>query len=86
MEDEILRKLNYASDEADAKLTFFIHVSMYLAVNALLIAVNLHGASHHFWAKWPIIIWGFILLLHVVKVLRSPHQKQRKRPLDVIEK
>ncbi len=86
MDDRFRHKINFASNDADIKLSFFIHVSAYLAVNALLIAINLHGASNHFWAKWPILIWGLILVVHVIFVLRLGNQKSGNIRRDMVNK
>ena len=86
MEDRFLQKLDHSFSDADIKLTFFLHLSAYLAVNSLLIAINLHGASNNFWAKWPILVWGFILLLHIIAVLRAYNQKQGNIRPDMLKK
>lgn len=41
------------------------HTSVYLAVNALLVAIWVAtGADGHFWPFWPIAGWGIGLFFH----------------------
>jgi protein-S-isoprenylcysteine O-methyltransferase Ste14 len=62
MEDqEVYRK---ARKRAEAKIGFYIHLAVYLAVSVLLIVINLSTSSDVLWFKWPIIGWGIGVLFH----------------------
>src|SRR6516165_5078924 len=47
---------------------FYIHLTQYVAVNTLLIAINLLTFHHHFCAIWPLLGWGIGLLSHGLRV------------------
>jgi uncharacterized membrane protein len=58
--DHIARK------RANAKLGWLIHASVYLIVNAFLMALSLwHGKA---WAAFPLLGWGLGLTIHGVAV------------------
>ena len=46
------------------KRSFLVHLFAYLAVNALLIAVNLLYSPGHYWFLFPLIGWGLLLAAH----------------------
>jgi hypothetical protein len=43
---------------------FFIHAFVYLAVNALLLVVNLMISPTLYWFYWPLLAWGVLLAAH----------------------
>lgn len=55
-----------ARKRANAKLGWFMHASIYLIVNAFLVALSLwHGRA---WAAFPLLGWGLGLAIHGVAV------------------
>ena len=62
--DTSLDKL--ARRRAKAKLGWFSHAAVYLAVNAGLIALSL--ANGRAWAIFPLLGWGLGLLMHGIAV------------------
>ena len=56
------------SDRVKAKRDFYIHLSVYIAVNTLLIIINLTTASESLWFKWPLLGWGIGLVFHALGV------------------
>jgi hypothetical protein len=50
---------------------FFIHLFVYLAVNALLIVVNLLYTPEHYWFLYPLLGWGLALAFHALAVFRK---------------
>jgi predicted membrane channel-forming protein YqfA (hemolysin III family) len=46
------------------KRSFLVHLFIYVAVNALLIAVNLLRSPHYYWFLYPLISWGLVLVAH----------------------
>jgi hypothetical protein len=54
-----------------AKIGFAYHLTAYLAVNAVLIWINLDIYPQYFWAKWPIAGWAVALLFHGFSVFSS---------------
>ena len=53
----------------ETKLSFFVHLAVYVAVNVGLVALNLLTAPEHLWFQWPLFGWGIGLLAHGVGVL-----------------
>lgn len=39
------------------------HLQAFLLVNALLAAINIYTGPP-WWTFWPLLVWGFVLLLH----------------------
>lgn len=50
------------------KRGFAIHATVYLAVNLLLLAIELLGRGTHPWAVGPLLGWGVGLAAHGLKV------------------
>lgn len=75
--------LHNATRRVERKLGFFVHLGVYLLVNAGLITLNLlqmHMQAHKpFWAAGPLLGWGIGLLFHGLKVFMQlpPAWKQR---------
>ncbi len=56
---------------------FFIHVFVFVAVNALLIVVNLIATPGRYWFYWPLLAWALVLAAHGYLVFhrrRTPAQ------------
>lgn len=51
---------------------FLIHFAAYLAVNALLIVINLVSTPGEYWFYWPLLGWGLGIAGHAFGVLRRP--------------
>ncbi len=51
-----------ARKRAGAKLGWYIHASVYLGVNLLLIALSVASGRH--WAVFPLLGWGLGLAVH----------------------
>ena len=47
---------------------FYIHATVYLLVNVLLIAINLATSPHVLWFVWPLLGWGIGLAAHGLAV------------------
>ena len=60
--------VNYkqAKERLEAKYGFYGHLSVYLAVNALLIVINLVNYSGQFWFIYPLLGWGIGVFFHAV--------------------
>lgn len=60
-----------------AKKGFNLHLSVYCAVNALLIVINFTSTSEHLWFFWPLFCWGIGIIFHAIAVFslnRGSHQ------------
>ena len=72
-----------AKQRVEAKISFYIHLGVYLAVNALLVILNLTIGGDYFWAVWPILGWGFGLVIHgVVTFLYISGSSWKKRMIE----
>jgi hypothetical protein len=60
LQDPALEQL--ARKRAQAKLGWYIHASVYVAVNLLLAALSAMSGRH--WAMFPAIGWGIGLAVH----------------------
>lgn len=49
---------------ARRKVGLYIHTAVYVAVNVLLITINLSTATGRLWFQWPLLGWGIGLLAH----------------------
>ena len=57
-----------ARERATAKYRFFVHAGIYVAVMVLLVFINLVTSPQAIWFVWPLIGWGFAVVLHGVRV------------------
>ena len=64
--DAALRRT--AERRVNARIGFWIHALVYLAVNTLLITVNLMTSPHVLWFLFPLLGWGIGLLAHGLSV------------------
>lgn len=62
-----------------AKRGFWIHLSVYLAVNALLVVIWAITTAAYFWPVWPILGWGIGVVAHGVSVFLGPSRISEER-------
>jgi hypothetical protein len=55
-----------AKKRVEAKLGFYIHLAVYVAVNTLLLIINLSTSTEYLWFKWPLIGWGIGVFFHAL--------------------
>lgn len=60
-----------------AKIGFAYHLTAYLAINAVLIWINLDAYPQYFWAKWPLAGWAVALLYHGYSVFSLSIKKHK---------
>jgi hypothetical protein len=56
-----------AKKRVEARMGFFIHLTVYLLVNTFLTILNLVFSSDYFWAIWPMLGWSSGLIIHGVR-------------------
>jgi uncharacterized membrane protein len=66
---------------AGAGIGFYIHLTVYLLVNALLIGINLGTSTQHLWFKWPLLGWGVGILAHAIAAFALPRRVRTRRRL-----
>jgi len=47
-----------------AKIGFYIHLTVYVGVNVLLVIVNLLTSPFYRWFIWPVMGWGIGIFFH----------------------
>jgi len=57
---------------------FTVHLIVYVAVNFLLIAINLLTTPNHLWFVWPLIGWGIGVIGHAGAVIYSGKRARRE--------
>ncbi len=57
-----------AEKRVKARLGFFFHLTVYIAVNTFLCIQNISSPTAYFWAKWPLMGWGIGLFFHGLSV------------------
>ncbi|MFC5498954.1 2TM domain-containing protein [Caenimonas terrae] len=66
MDDADARIERLARKRAGAKLGWYIHATVYVAVNLLLVLLAASGGRH--WAIYPALGWGLGLAIHGLTV------------------
>jgi hypothetical protein len=62
-----------------ARTGFYVHLAAYLAVNALLVCVNLLTTPGRLWFYWPLVGWGVGLLAHALAAFALPLLRSPRR-------
>ncbi len=57
-----------ARKRAGAKLGWYTHAAVYVAVNLFLFAISEHGLGQRRWTVFPLLGWGLGLALHGISV------------------
>lgn len=71
-----------AEQNAKLKVEFRIHLATYIAVNALLTAINLILTPEYIWVIWPVLGWGVGLLVHAINVQTSTNSILKERMIE----
>ena len=61
-----------AKKRVEAKMGFYTHLSVYVAVILLLAAINFLTSPGAIWVHWPMLGWGIALVLHGLAVFVFP--------------
>ena len=57
-----------AKERAEAKFGFYVHLVVYIVVNAVLVIVNMSTSTEYLWFKWPLMGWGIGVCFHALSV------------------
>lgn len=57
-----------ARKRVEARIGFFIHLAVYVVVNAILIVIDLTTSPNELWFYWPLLGWGIGIAFHAAKV------------------
>lgn len=75
-----------ARRRAGAKLGLYIHAGVYVAVNAVLAAVQLQTTPQIHWNLWPLAGWGLGLAIHATVVLLAASGLRAKMEAEELKK
>jgi hypothetical protein len=66
-------KTRAAAEQVDAQIGFYIHLTVFVLVNILLVALNYYNQDDGWWAQWAILGWGIGIIGHAFAVFgRTP--------------
>jgi hypothetical protein len=66
MDDQV--SYNQAKRRVRRLRGFYLHLTIYVLVNALLLAINLVTSPSILWFFWPLLGWGIGIVAHAVSV------------------
>ena len=69
--------MNDARKTVHARIGFYIHLTAFLVVNAMLLVINLATSSGHLWFQWPLLGWGIGIIVHAVVTFWLPGVRRR---------
>ena len=64
-----------AKKRVEAKIGFYTHLTVYVAVILLLMVINLLTPSSTIWFQWPMLGWGIGVVLHALTVFVFPDRR-----------
>ncbi len=65
---------NAARRRVEARMGFYFHLSVYVAVMLLLVAINLLSSPQTLWVQWPMMGWGAAVAIHGLSVFVLPNR------------
>jgi hypothetical protein len=75
--------LSIATRQVNRKLRFFLHLSVYLLVNAGLITLHVMQGASTPWSFGPLFGWGIGLLFHALTVfVNTPSASWKQRMIE----
>lgn len=60
--------LHRARGRLEARRGFFIHLAVFVVVNAALVFINMATAPGDLWVRWPLMGWGIGVVFHALAV------------------
>jgi hypothetical protein len=69
----------WAIRRIQAKRAFWVHLAVYVAVNALLILIWAMTSGEYFWPVWPLLGWGIGVAAHAANVFIGPSEVSEAR-------
>lgn len=69
----------FAVNRIRAKRAFWVHLSVYILVNAFLVLIWALFSIGYFWPIWPVLGWGIGLVAHAVTVFLAPMDVSEER-------
>jgi len=80
MSEEEIRKI--ATERVKAKKGFFSHLTAYILVNLMLIAIWYFTGAKYFWPMWVLLFWGIGLIVNAIAVFARRDTGWEKREVE----
>lgn len=61
-------KYKKAKSRVEELKGFYSHLITYIAVNIMLLVINLVTSPNHLWFYWVTVVWGIGLIWHAISV------------------
>ncbi|MFG5381867.1 2TM domain-containing protein [Yoonia sp. R2-816] len=61
-----------AKKRVEAKMSFYTHLMVYIAIILLLVVINLLSSPGTIWFHWPMMGWGIAVVLHGFAIFVFP--------------
>ena len=65
-----------ARKRVEARVGFYVHLGIYIAVGILLLTINLKNSPETLWVKWPMMGWGIGVLFHAAGTFIFPTRSE----------
>lgn len=67
-----------AEKAVEARFEFYRHLAIYVAVNVLLVVINLLTSPETLWFIWALLGWGIAIVVHAIQVFFLPSESSFK--------
>ncbi len=58
---------------------FYTHITVYIAVNAFLLGVNVITGTDTWWFLFPLMGWGIAIVIHAFSVMGTGHKWEQRK-------
>jgi hypothetical protein len=81
MEDQ--DKYDRAKKRVEEIKGFYVHLAVYVLVNAGLVIISFMTSPGEYWFRWPLLGWGIGIVVHAISVfgfgrVLGPEWEERK--------
>ena len=80
MSEEEIRRV--ATDRVKARKGFFSHLTVYVLVNLMLVAIWYFTGAHYFWPMWVMLFWGIGVIVNAIAVFARHDTGWEKREIE----
>lgn len=80
MPEEEIRKI--ATGRVRAKKGFYSHLTVYILINLMLVAIWFFTGAGYFWPMWVMLGWGIGLIINGVAVFSKRDSGWEKREIE----
>jgi hypothetical protein len=82
LSEEEIRKI--AKDRVQARKGFYSHLTVYILVNLMLIAIwwFTDSGNRYFWPMWVMLFWGIGIIFNAVRVFSRHDTVKENREIE----